>query len=141
MSGQADNTDDQTLHTKSAEPRLAAFGAETKTRLPPTPRRTGPSTCLTPKAQSADPPKSRTLGQRATLALRDDSPMTTEAVKVSESPSARQSSIVRQAPFHLVQNILTQHFLLDASLTRQRFQEYNWSYKLQAHTKCFSLNY
>ena len=68
--------------------------------------------------------------------------MTTEAVKVfSESPSTRQSSTVRQAPFHLVQNVLTQHFLLDASLTRPRFQEYNWSYKLQAHTMCFSLNY
>ena len=61
MSGKVDSTDDQTLHIKSAEPRLAAFGAKTKTRLAHAPAHhgTGPSTCLVPQG-----PRVQTL-QRA----------------------------------------------------------------------------
>lgn len=90
MSGKVGSTDDQTLHIKSAEPGLAAFGTKTKTRLahPPRPARDRPQHLPGPPgAKSADPPKSRPPGERETFALRDDSPTTAEAAKLfSESP-------------------------------------------------------
>lgn len=114
MSGKVDSTDDQNLHIKSAEPGLAALGAKTKTRLahPPCPPRDRPQHLPGPPgAESAGPPKSRPPGERETFALRDNSPTTAEAVKLfSESPRARQISIMQQAMFHLVQNIQTQYF-------------------------------